>query len=274
MRLGLIAGGGSLPKHVAKAAGDELAAVIALKGFAEVTDFPDGLAVHLGQFGKVTKHFKRADCTHICLAGIVDRPDFKTIKPDLKAIFRLPGTIKAAGEGDDALMRHILSLFEAEGFTIISPQEVCGSLLMSSGVITQTAIHERHNDDIRKACDIAREIGRLDIGQGAVVASGVTLAVEAQEGTDHMLARVAADLPQSLKGTPDKRKGVLAKMVKPTQDIRVDLPTIGPKTVELASQAGLAGIIVEADRAFIIDREEVIRLADENGLFIAGIPPA
>lgn len=273
MKLGLIAGGGKLPMHVAAAAGEELAAVIALEGYASATDFADGTSFGLGQFGKMTKYLKQAGCSHICFAGVVKRPDFKTIKPDLKAFFKLPGTIKAAGEGDDALMRHILSLFEAEGFDVLSPQEICQSLLMPSGVMTDTVIADAHKDDVRKACEIAREIGRLDVGQGAVVAAGVTLAVEAQEGTDQMLLRIA-NLPASIRGSIAVRKGVLAKMVKPTQDERVDLPTIGLRTIELASAAGLAGIVVEAGRAFIIDQDAVVQAANEAGLFVAGIPPA
>jgi DUF1009 family protein len=129
----------------------------------------------------------------------------------------------------------------------------------------------RHRDDALKACKIAREIGRLDIGQAAIVARGVTLAVEAQEGTDMMLER-AGQLDQHLRGSPDNRSGVLAKLVKPHQDTRVDLPVIGPETVRRAAQVGLAGIVAQAGQAFILERETVIKLADEAGIFIAGIP--
>ena len=117
-------------------------------------------------------------------------------------------------------------------------------------------------------------MGRLDIVQGAVVAGGIVLAVEAQEGTDYMLARIAGELPQEIRGHSFRRKGVLAKMMKPKQDERVDLPTIGVKTVELASNAGLAGIVVETGHAFSINKEKTIEFANEAGLFIAGLPPS
>ena len=185
----------------------------------------------------------------------------------------MPGAIKAAQDGDDALMRYLLELFEKEGFEIMSPQSLCQSLVLPEGVLGAVKISENHVDDTKKACEIASKIGALDIGQGAVVNRGVVLTVEAQEGTDAMLERLL-DLPEALRGTAQARSGVLAKMVKPGQDMRVDLPTIGPLTVEKAARAGLAGIVAEGGRSFIIDREKVIEIADAAGIFIAGLPQA
>jgi len=275
MKIGLIAGGGGLPLQVAAAAkaSDELGAVIALEHFASPPDFPGGVHLHLGQFGKIIRKLKAANCTHVCFAGIVKRPDFKKVKPDLKAVRHLPKVIQAAARGDDQLLREILSLFENEGFGIISPQDVCADLMIKEGVVGAVSMDESHREDALKACETAAAIGRLDIGQGAVVARGVVLAVEAQEGTDAMLMRLL-NLPAELRGTSNSRTGVLAKLVKPTQDIRVDLPTLGPTTVRYAAEAGLAGIVAEAGGAFIMDREETVRLADEMGVFIAGLPKA
>ncbi len=275
MRIGLIAGGGRLPEYVEEAAqeSDTLGLVIALDPFVPVQKFPKAERLRLGQFGKLVRRLKKADCTHICFSGIVKRPDFKRLKPDLKAMRHLPSTIRAAGQGDDSLMRHILELFEQEGFKIISPQEVCADLILGEGVIGTVTLNREHRDDALEACKIAAAIGELDIGQAAVVARGVTLAVEAQEGTDAMLTRLL-NLPTELRGMPEQRVGVLAKMVKPNQDVRVDLPTLGPATVRHAAEAGLAGIVAEAGGAFVIEREEVVRLADEAGLFIAGLPQA
>lgn len=273
MHIAVIAGGGDLPKHVVKAAqtdGHDVS-VIALKGFANAADFPDAKAFGIAEFGKMTKALKKAKATHICFAGIVKRPDFKSLKPDLKAMFHMGGAVKAAKKGDDALMRYLLQLFEKEGFEVIAPQDVCQSLLLPDGILGSVALTEPHKNDAQKACEIASSIGALDIGQGAVICDGVVLAVEAQEGTDAMLRRVA-ELPSEIRGSISQRKGVLAKMVKPTQETRVDLPTIGPATIEHAAAAGLAGIVAEGGRAFIIDRDEVIALANAAGLFIAGLP--
>lgn len=275
MRIGLIAGDGRLPDYVHEAAleNETLGLVIALDPFVQEGRFPDADRLRLGQFGKMVRRLKKANCTHVCFAGIVKRPDFKRLKPDLKAMRHLPGTIRAAGQGDDALMRHVLGLFEQEGFQIISPQDVCADLMLTEGVIGSVLLTDDHRDDALEACKIAAAMGALDVGQGAVVARGVTLAVEAQEGTDAMLTRLL-NLPPELRGTPERRVGVLAKLVKPKQDIRVDLPTLGPETVRHAAEAGLAGIVAEAGGAFVIDREETVRLADEAGLFIAGLPKA
>ena len=275
MRIGLIAGGGQLPDYVRSAAleKDALGLVIALDPFVPELKFPDAKRLSLGQFGKMVRSLKKAKCTHVCFAGIVKRPDFARLKPDLKAVRHLPATIRAAGQGDDALIRHVLGLFEQEGFQIISPQEVCADLMLSEGVMGAVPLKDEHRDDALQACKIAAAIGALDVGQAAVVAGGVTLAVEAQEGTDAMLVRLL-NLPRELRGTAEARKGVIAKLIKPNQDIRVDLPTLGPATVKLASEAGLAGIVAEAGGAFVIEREETIRLADEAGLFIAGLPKA
>jgi len=119
---------------------------------------------------------------------------------------------------------------------------------------------------------VARELGRLDIGQGAVVCDGLVLAVEAQEGTDAMLRRVA-DLPAAIRGASDAPRGVLAKAPKPIQETRVDLPTIGLGTIQRAARAGLAGVVGEAGRLLVLDRAEVIALADELGLFVFGVEP-
>ena len=273
MQIGLIAGGGQLPEYVHEAAleAETLGTIIALDPFVSEQKFPNAERLRLGQFGKIIRRLKQASCTHICFAGIVTRPDFKRLKPDLKAMRHLPSTIRAAGQGDDALMRHVLGLFEQEGFQIISPQDVCADLMLTDGVVGSVPLKDQHRDDALQACKIASALGSLDIGQGAVVARGVTLAVEAQEGTDAMLERVLS-LPQALRGTSDNRVGVLAKLVKPNQDIRVDLPTLGPETVRHAAAAGLAGIVAESGGAFIIERQITIQLADEAGMFIAGLP--
>jgi DUF1009 family protein len=124
--------------------------------------------------------------------------------------------------------------------------------------------------DILRALNIARAIGDMDIGQGAVVARGLVLAVEAQEGTDAMLAR-CAELPVAVRGTPESPVGVLAKAPKPNQERRVDLPTIGVPTVVAAANAGLAGIVGEAGALLVVDRQAVIRCADNLGLFVVGV---
>jgi DUF1009 family protein len=203
----------------------------------------------------------------------VSRPDFGALIPDLRGLAVLPAAIAAARKGDDALLRLMLGEFEKEGFAIEGATEVMDDLSLGSGPLGRVAPSDDEMADVHRALDVARAIGQLDVGQGAVVCRGLVLAVEAQEGTDAMLARVA-DLPAALRGQPGASAGVLAKAPKPIQETRVDLPTIGPTTVHAVARAGLAGIVGEAGRLLVLDREAVIELADELGVFILGVEAA
>jgi hypothetical protein len=274
-KLGLIAGGGNLPVEIAEhcqRSGRPLF-VIRLKGFAGAGLEPyAGAEVGLAELGKCFKALKRAGCRAICLAGNVARPDFSALMPDLRGLAALPGAIAAARKGDDALLRFLVAEFEKEGFAVEGAHEVMDDLGLDAGVLGRVAPSEESMADITHALDVARAIGRLDVGQAAVVCRGLVLAVEAAEGTDAMLARVA-DLPEALRGRPDAPVGVLAKAPKPTQETRVDLPTIGPATVSAVARAGLAGIVGEAGRLLVLDREAVVELANELGIFILGVEP-
>ena len=274
-KLGLIAGGGTLPLEIAEHCEQAGRAVFIarLKGFAEpqLDRFP-GADVGLAEIGKTIKALKRAGCLAVCLVGNVSRPDFKTLAPDLRGLAILPAVIAAARKGDDALLRVVLNEFAKEGFTIEGAHEAKSDLTLAKGPLGAVAPGPQHQGDIDRALLVAREIGRLDVGQGAVVCDGLVLAVEAQEGTDAMLRRVA-DLPQAIRGSAEQRRGVLAKAPKPIQETKVDLPTIGVATLQRAARAGLAGVVGEAGRLLVLDREAVIACADDLGLFVLGVEP-
>ena len=275
LKLGLIAGGGGLPVEIARhceRSGRPLF-VIRLKGFAGSNlDAYAGAAVGIAEIGKCLKALRRAGCQSICLAGSVARPDFTSLAPDLRGLRLLPKVIAAARKGDDALLRLLVGEFEREGFAVEGANEVMDDLALPVGLLGRHAPDAKARDDAARALVVARAIGALDIGQAAVVSQGLVLAVEAQEGTDAMLARVAA-LPAHLKGEPGAGAGVLAKAPKPIQETRVDLPTIGVATVHAVARAGLAGIVGEAGHMLVLDRDAVIDLADELGLFILGVEP-
>lgn len=274
-KLGLIAGGGALPVELAarcEAAGRSFA-VMRLKSFADpaLARYP-GIDVGLGEFGKVFKALKAEGCEVVCFAGNVKRPDFATLMPDARGLKVVPGLIMAARQGDDALLRRVLDEFEKEGFEIEGAHEVVGEMTLPLGRLGRFYPAAEHMADIDKALMVAREIGRLDVGQGAVVCDGLVLAVEAQEGTDAMLRRVA-ELPQAIRGCAERPRGVLAKAPKPIQETKVDLPTIGVATLQRAARAGLAGVVGEAGRLLVVDRDAVIAAADELGLFVLGVDP-
>ena len=272
-KLGLIAGGGNLPVEIAEhcqRSGRPLF-VIRLKGFAGDGLSPyAGAEVGLAELGKCLKALRRAKCEAICLAGNVARPDFAALAPDLRGLRIIPGAIAAARKGDDALLRFLVQEFEKEGFAVEGAHEVMDDLGLPVGLLGAVGPGLGHADDIAQALEVARAVGRLDAGQAAVVCRGLVLALEAAEGTDALLARVA-ELPDALRGSAAAPLGVLAKAAKPIQETRVDLPTIGPATVEGVARAGLAGIVGEAGRLLVLDRERVIELADQLGVFILGV---
>ncbi|WP_334164297.1 UDP-2,3-diacylglucosamine diphosphatase [Phenylobacterium sp.] len=274
-KLGLIAGGGSLPVEIAEhceRSGRPLF-VVRLKGFAggELAPYA-GAEVGIAELGKCFKALKRAGCEAVCLAGNVSRPDFAALIPDLRGLTALPAAIAAARKGDDALLRFLVGEFEKEGFAVEGAHEVMDDLGLPPGPLGRCSPPDAAGPDVVRALEVARAIGRLDIGQGAVVCDGLVLAVEAQEGTDAMLARVA-ELPEAIRGRPGAARGVLAKAPKPIQETRVDMPTIGLATVQAVARAGLAGIVGEAGRLLVLDREAVTALADELGVFILGVEP-
>ena len=171
--------------------------------------------------------------------------------------------------GDDALLQVAIGIIEAQGCRVIGAHEVAPGLLAKTGKL---GAHSPSQDDIRdieKAAEAARRLGELDIGQGSVSVGGRVVALEGVEGTDRMLDRVAA--LRAERRISARRKGVLVKLCKPQQDMRADLPTIGPSTVENAVKAGLAGIAVEAGRALVLEEQKMIAAADAAGIFVGGI---
>ena len=277
-KLGLIAGGGGLPLALAEHCRQTGRPyfVVRLRGFTDAAlDAHPGDAAGIAEIGRIVKLTRDAGCEALCFAGVVRRPDFAALKPDLRGLTWLPGAVLAARKGDEALLRFLMGEFEKEGFALEGAHEVRGDLALTLGPLGALAPQDDHGVDIAKALVVARAIGGFDIGQAAVVCDGLVLAVEAQEGTDALLRRVA-ELPPELRGAPGLRKGVLAKVAKPIQDDRVDLPTIGVATIEGAARAGLAGVVGVAGKMLVVDRAAVAAAADAAGLFVVGVadPPA
>lgn len=271
--LGLIAGGGRLPIEIVerrKTAGLPTF-VVRLAGMADPALASEpGVELGVTKLGRITDALTSAGCDSVCFAGVVARPDFGSLVPDLRDMPLAPAVFAAARKGDDALLRHLLAHFERAGLRPVGAHEAAGKLTLEPGPVGRLDIPDAARGDVAKALEIARAIGSLDIGQGAVVARGLVLSVEAQEGTDAMLARVAA-LPAELRGTPEARLGVLAKAAKPIQDLNADMPTLGVRTVEGAAAAGLSGVVAEAGRTLLIDRSAVAEAADRHGLFVVGV---
>ena len=272
-KLGIFAGGGDLPLKLAEAcrARGRAFFVIGIEGCAghEIEAFPHAWA-GIGAIARAHKLLKGEGCAEIVFAGIVKRPNFKNIKLDHKGVRLLPKVVHAAARGDDALMTAVLQDFEREGFKVVSVRDVLSDIIVRPRVLTKLAPGDHDMRDIVKAIEVIEALGKFDVGQGAVVCEGLVLAIEAAENTDAMLERCAA-LPENIRGRDGARRGVLVKVPKPRQEMRVDLPTIGVPTVEKAAAAGLAGIAVKAGAALILNESEVIARADALGMFVTGI---
>jgi DUF1009 family protein len=272
--LGIIAGGGDLPRAVAEsvhAAGRKVF-VMALTGSAG-GDWLSGFAHEWGSPGapgQAFKAFRREGVTDFLLAGQVDRPKFSEMKLDAKGMLLLPRALKAARQGDDGLLRFIVTMFEEEGFRGVGVAEAAPGLVCGAGDLGRFSPTEEHRADMMRAFAIVKALGAMDVGQAAVVCDGLPLAVEAAEGTDQMLVRVGG-LREAIRGTPDKKRGVLVKALKPTQDAKTDLPVIGIATLDRVASVGLAGIGLQAGGALIVDKAAVAARADALGLFVTGV---
>ncbi len=273
-KLGLIVGGGALPRTLANICRrtERPYVVLRLRGFAdaEIAEHP-GVEIGLGELGRALEVLKQEGCKAVCFVGDVKRPDFSKLKPDLRGLKSLPGIAAAALKGDDALLRYLLGEFEKEGFRVEGAQDI-GIETLPFGPLGRHRPGPEHEQDIALAVRIAKTIGALDVGQAVATARGVVLAVEAQEGTDALLQRCRT-LPADLIGDAEHRVGVLCKWPKPIQERRIDLPTLGAATVFGAARAGLAGIVGEAGGALLIGREDLIEAADRLGLFVVGLEP-
>ena len=269
--LGVLAGGGPLPGQVARAAvrAGRKVFLIGFKGFAEsevLEPFPHEY-VRLGAAGRMLELLRQHHCQELVLVGPVRRPSLLALRPDVEGARILARIGRAAFGGDDGVLAAVVRVLGEEGFTVVGAHDVMSAMLGPAGALSRAVPDAEAWTDIRRGVLVAQALGGVDVGQGCIVQQGIVLAVEAIEGTDAMIAR-AAGLARPGNG------GALVKLVKPGQDRRADLPTIGPSTVLNAHQAGLRGIAYEAGGTIFTDKPETIRLADETGLFLIGIDPA
>jgi len=268
--LGILAGGGALPGEVAAAAAaaGRPVFIIGLEGFADpavLAPWPHEV-IRITAGGRILATLRAHGCQDIVMIGPVRRPSLLGLRPDAEGARLLARIGRAAFAGDDGLLGAVIRVFGEEGFRVIGAQDVLRDVLACAGVLTQAAPDELALADIRRGIAVVRALGGADVGQGCVVQQGVVLALEAAEGTDAMLARCAA-LARPGPG------GVLVKLLKPGQERRADLPTIGLETVRGAAAAGLRGVAFEAGVTILADREAAIAAANAAGLFLLGLGP-
>lgn len=277
-KVGIIAGGGSLPVEVAiSLAGQGYPPVIILiEGEADRKSELGGYEhenLALEDIGSLASLLKRRGISHLVLAGeIRRRPRLIDMRPSLGLIAVVPSVVMALARGDDGLLKVLTRALEARGVKVVGAHEIVPELVAAEGALTKAAPQKSDWRDIKAAHAAAMAIGALDIGQAAVAIGGRAIALEGIEGTDGLLDRT-----RQLRGhgrLAGRTRGVLVKCAKPGQELRADLPSIGPQTIEAAHAAGLAGVAVEAGRSLILEGPTVVARADALGLFVIGLPAA
>ena len=273
--VGLIAAGGAMPFAVA----DSLAArgidavLFALRGACD----PAGLArfrhhwISVGELGRATKLFRSEGCRDLVFIGTLARPAISDIRLDWGTLRVLPHVWASFRGGDDHLLSGIGRIFEREGFRMVGIRDIAPDLLTPEGCFTRAVPDADASADIVLAREVLTVLSPFDIGQAVVVIDRHVVGVEDIEGTDGLLARIAGLRRQGRIRARESR-GVLVKAPKRSQDLRFDLPTIGPRTVEGAANAKLAGIAVVAGCTLVAEPQAMIEQADARGLFVTGVP--
>jgi DUF1009 family protein len=268
--LGIIAGEGDLPRQVIKACNSKNHSFFVL-AFEGQTDFEtikgeNHAWAKLGDVGRAIDLLKAAGVRDLVLAGKFHRPSLLDLKPDLKGAQWLSRLVNKT-LGDDGLLRGVIAELESEGFNIIGIDDIIGEQILSTqGVCTAHHPSKDALADISRGVEVLNALSNVDVGQAVVIQQGIVLGLEAIEGTDGLIKRT--HLYQRKGPTP-----ILIKFSKIGQDRRVDLPTIGPITVTKAAKAGFQGIAFEAEGVILLNQENMIKFADDAGLFLIGVKP-
>lgn len=272
--IGIVCFGGDLPMELAASARSRGIPIfaVAFRGFAraDIEELPHTW-VKLGQLGRFFRVLRQQAIDRIVIVGSLTRPNLRDLSLDWRGVWDLPRIARMlrAG-GDDNALRRIVRYIEDQGVTVLGVSDLAPDLLAGVGQLGRIAPSERERANARIGVAVLDALSAFDVGQACVVLDGRPVAIEGAEGTDAMIARVA-ELRASGRLRVEGARGVLVKAAKRNQDLRVDLPTIGPRTIELAAQAKLAGVAIEAGRSLIADRASALALADKLGLFALGL---
>ncbi len=270
--VGIIAGRGALPRHLAEAAA-RAGRRVTVASFAPLgwqENAPSDVHFIPARFealGALFDALRMRGVGDLFLAGALERPTLDPAAFDSGFRRHAPQLLAAMGGGDDGLLRAVIAMLESEGFRVRGPWELAPDLLPPPGVLTKAVPGDADKADAARAAVIQQAIGRADIGQSCVVAGGLCLGVETIEGTDALLERVRTD-PVLRARRPKTPRGLFFKAPKPGQELRVDMPAIGPETVVRAARAGLGGIVIEAGGVLVLEAEATVAAADAAGLFL------
>ncbi len=271
----IICGGGSIPFAVADSVirGGRDVVLFGLQPWVDreaLVRYPHHFG-RIGQLGRFVRMAREAGCRDVVFIGTVVRPAIREIRLDWLTLRLLPRIVRQFYGGDDHLLSGVARIFEDQGFRLLGAHEVAPEILMPAGPLGGRQPSAAEEADIARGLAVLRAAGAFDIGQAVVVANNHVLAIEAAEGTDLMLERVA-ELRRIGRIRTPKGTGVLVKAPKPGQDRRFDLPSIGPKTVDGVARAGLAGLAAIAGGAIVAEPQRIVAMAGREQLFVVGIP--
>ena len=267
--IGIYAGKGVLPLKVAqsiKNSGKDVF-IIAIKGLTDkgIEEFPHRW-MRFGQIGLAMKMLRNNYCDELVIIGGAHIPNFFLLFPDFSGLKLFFSLFKVRKSGDALIIKTIINYIESiQGIKITGADVFLQDFLMPKGTITNTWLDKKSLTDIRLAEETCTQLGIEDKGQACIVANGKVIALEDINGTDYMLYKSFKDRRAQLKG------GLLMKILKPIQDPRVDLPTVGINTLKLVKKTGLRGIVLQSEKAFLVDKEKMIDFANKENLFIHGI---
>ncbi len=272
--LAIICGGGSFPSAVADAVAraGRRPVMFGIKGWADpkVIERYAHHWIAIGQAGRFFRLAQAEKCREVLFIGTVLRPPITQLRLDWQTIKLMPRVIRFFRGGDDKLLSGVAGVAESGGLRVVGVKDVAPEIFVPEGVVGRCAPSARDKADIARALKVIATLGPFDVGQAAIVANNNVLAVEAAEGTDNMLKRIA-ELRGQGRVTSPRGVGVLVKAPKPGQDRRFDLPSIGPRTIEYVARAGLAGVAVAAGSTMIAEPEAVTAAADRDKIFLVGV---
>jgi DUF1009 family protein len=263
--IGLIFGETNFPKEILKKIKKSRKKYLIIdltknKAFREDKNFN---SFSIGQIGKIINILKKNNCKNILFAGRIIKPNFSKLKLDLKGIYYIPKIIKASKIGDAAILKEVINIFKIEKIKTIDSLFFTPELSLEKGIHTRIKFDSEDKKDISKATSALLRLNNYNFSQGAVVRENKVLAIEGRSGTDKMLKKI--------KKKSNILKGVLVKFPKRKQDLRIDLPTIGLKTIIQCKKAGLKGIILKKKQNVCLDKKKLINFANKYKMFIAAI---
>jgi UDP-2,3-diacylglucosamine hydrolase len=226
-------------------------------------------SLSIGQLGKAVSILKKNKCKEIIFAGKVVRPNLHKTKFDFKALYYLPKLFKQFKKSDSSIIKLIIKIFEKEGFKIINSMRFTQELVLKKGIYTKAKPNKINKKDIKKGKTIMNDIKEHNVGQAIIVRNNQIIGIETHDGTDSMIKR-AYNLIKLLPKN-NKKQGILLKHPKKNQDLRIDLPTVGAKTINMCAKVGLRGIVMKANSNIFIDKNKCINIANKNKMFISVI---